>query len=755
MFQDPEDLHQDGRTIRLLKRWLAVFAILLVCGFAAFWAMFIDLRREEALLVRQNAALFEEMIVFERATGYGGFIHNFKNAVLRPDEPRYLQRAAADVTRALESLERIEGLILQVGMVLDLSPVRAAIDRYAEMISVLEGTPPLTTTARELDALVRTPDDLAVDVLLALVERARDGIMARHESVENGLARLTAVSLAINTLLLGAGGVVLVLLRRREGDSIRSIELANARLELVLETSTNGVLALDDGRRVLIANHVARDMFGLPEQTPPFAWPSGIALFSAEDLNPLEAAADPIERTLRGETVRGELVALRPVGERQMRYLRISSCQAAPSARATPAQVEIRLVMVFEDVTEQEANRQKFERAGRLDALGQLTGGIAHDFNNILASIMYAIELSLNDPLPEKARNWLTRAKKSVQRGSELARRLLAFARQQPGIALSRPVGELLKETESLVRSTIESAIEIEIDCPDEDLWVHCDQGQLENALLNLILNSRDAIRHSGQGDRIKIAVRGVDRPLLADPGAVETPKDRAGEPGTRTRSGAQQRERFVEISVTDNGPGMSSEVRRRAIDPFFTTKGKNSGSGLGLSIVYGFVQQAGGELRIYSEPKLGTTVRMLIPRGGAGGAADTGHVRLPTPMGHSEKLLIVEDDEGLLRMLEDVVDSLGYRFVTAFSGAEALRLVDEGLEFDLLLTDIVMPGNLDGYGLAREVRDRLPDVPIVYMSGYAGLEGSNVGDVAGPWIQKPCTAAELARVLRSSFNSA
>ncbi|WP_424931662.1 response regulator [Amaricoccus macauensis] len=737
-----------------MKRWLILIAFLLVLGFGAFWTMFLDLRREESLLFTENAALYEDMIAFERTTGYGGFIHNFKNAVLRPDEPVYLASAQDHLTEALVVLDRIEGRMAAAGAEIDLGPVRSALEQYREMVAVLERTAPLSLPARELDDLVRTPDDLAVVALVSLVAQAREDITVRIAAVELRLFRLSIVTAAFNALLLGAGIATFMVLRRREQASLDSVELVNARLQMVLETSTNGVVAVDVREQVVLANDVARQMLGLPAGIPPFPWKSDGVFLNAEDLNPLDDKAHPVLRALAGEAFRGEIVAIKVPLQAGTRYLRVSARHVEPGSQALYPDVEIRLVLIFEDVTEQEVNRQKFERAGRLDALGQLTGGIAHDFNNILASIMYAIELSLSDPLPDKARDWLTRARRSVGRGSDLARRLLAFARQQPGIAQSRPVREVLSEIESLARPAIEATIEIEIECPEEELMIFCDPGQLENSLLNLILNSRDAIRQSGMGNRIKVAARAIDRPLIADPGITPGP-DGAIEPSTTPmRTQFQKSQRFIEISVTDNGPGMSSEVKRRAIDPFFTTKGQNMGSGLGLSIVYGFVQQSGGEMRVYSEPKLGTTVRMLIPRGADLGAAGEVQTRLPTPLGQAERLLLVEDDEGLLRMLEDVVTSLGYRYISASSGAEALRVIDDGAEFDLLLTDIVMPGSLDGYELARELRDRQPDVPVVYMSGYAGLEGNNVGSVAGPWIQKPCTAGDLARVLRSSLNS-
>ncbi|MEM8571495.1 MAG: ATP-binding protein [Pseudomonadota bacterium] len=723
---------------------------LFILVFIAFWVMFLDLRRVERLLLTQDAELLSELTAFENQAGYGGFIHDFKNAVLQPEDPQHLAAARQDIQSARETLERIAVLAASAELSIDFSPVRETLDTYDEISSRLERGSAADLSPSDLDRLVRTSDDFATNTMDALSASASAAFGARTTEMDRRVLQISALTAIFNGLLVVTAISAFVILRRQEAAALQAIKRANERLEMVLETSTSGVVALGADRNVLLANGIARSMFGLGHASAPFLWPKDLGFLNAESLSPLDSDADPVATTFRGGTARGEVVARRLGVGGEMRYLRVSTQHAGPARYETESDLPIRIVMVFEDVTDQEVGRQKFERAGRLDALGQLTGGIAHDFNNILASIMYALELSLNTPLPEKVRDWLERAKSSVSRGSDLSRRLLTFAKKQPGAAVSRPVSETLHDIRGLLHATIKEPIEISLDEPDDALWVYCDQGQLESALVNLVLNSRDAIHASGHGSSIRIAVRGVDRPMIADTRKIAEDDTRSAPLDVPPRQ-----TRFVEISVTDDGPGMSSEVRRRAIDPFFTTKGANSGSGLGLSIVYGFVQQSGGEMRIYSEPKLGTTVRLLIPRGTPQGAADQTEARLPMPMGQSERLFVVEDDASLQAMIKDMVTSLGYRFLSAKSGDEALELIDDGIEFDLLLTDIMMPGKTDGYGLARELRARRPSVPVVYMSGYAGLETKNSGNQEATWIQKPCTAAELARTLRFALNRA
>ena len=404
---------------------------------------------------------------------------------------------------------------------------------------------------------------------------------ANHASDE-----LDSITTALNTT------------RREFLDVNQDLSAASEKLRAVLDATANGIVGLDRDGQVAVINPAARHMLGGKSEETPFAWPQAIKFLDIVDLHPLDASSDPINRSLAGQTLNNETHLMTREGDDQNRYVRVSS------SKVDDPSTDLRCVVALDDVSQMERNRQQAERKSRLDALGQLTGGIAHDFNNLLATILYAMQLTRTDEISDRSDRVLETAIGAVERGRELTGRLLAFAKRQPGLMKSRTVDEVFTGIAGLARTAIEETVELKFVDADPELLVHCDHGQLENALLNLTLNSRDAIMRSGKGgqDRHQGAPHRRSRP-------------RPGRCGARTcmptlpracarnivedvaRSDDAHAYRYVEISVTDDGPGMSDEIKRRAIDPFFTTKDTNSGTGLGLSMVYGFIQQSDGEL--------------------------------------------------------------------------------------------------------------------------------------------------------------
>lgn len=524
--------------------------------------------------------------------------------------------------------------------------------------------------------------------------------------------------------------------RRAEALTAETRDISN-RLSAILNAAQSGVLGLRADGLISVVNPGARRLLALPDDNPPFAWPSGIDFVNAETMSPLEKSSHPLHRALAGAILRGETALMYREGADAPRYVRVSS---TPVEESTDA--DVTTVVVIEDVTEQERNRQQVERTVRLDALGQLTGGIAHDFNNLLATIEYAIVLS-SGGTDEPENKYLAAALASVKRGSELTSRLLAFAKKQPGKQTSARASRVIDDFRKLAAPTIENSIDLQFVNDEDDPLVYCDIHQLENALLNLVLNSRDAIIGSGVGDRITVKVRGLISHQLAD----QAGREGAGKNGAHFGH-------FVEFSVTDNSSGMTDEVKRRAIDPFFSTKSKTSGTGLGLSMVFGFVEQASGEMRIYSELGQGTTVRLILPRGTEGGAREAPLEAMAPEKGEGQRILVVEDEDALLTAIAGVLESLNYEVLPARSGREALDLVMAGETFDLLLTDVVMPGGIGGFQLAKEVRSRRPGLPVVYMSGYASITEREMGEVIAPTLQKPCPPAELAAALRRELKA-
>ncbi|MBV7396799.1 transporter substrate-binding domain-containing protein [Mameliella sediminis] len=541
------------------------------------------------------------------------------------------------------------------------------------------------------------------------------------------IAVIAAVGVAILALILRG--------RRRALRHAEAMESLSNRLATILNTARSGILGFNPSGEIAIANTGARQLVGLPVTEGRCNWPEDVAFVDPETLKPLDHKRDPISRSLTGATLTGELSVMQKGGdESSIRYVNVSSSpvHGAPIG-------DISTVLILDDITEQEKNRQAVERAGRLDALGRMTGGIAHDFNNMLATIEFAATLA-QDQITGKPRDYLASILNTVRRGSELTGRLLTFASRRNGAEVSASVDDFMAEFRKLADLTIGPSVSLDYQIEETGLRVYCDIGQLENALLNLVINGRDAIKETGKGNRIIVSVRGLaERPGV--PG-----------PGDDTAQDEEKIYRYVEFSVTDNGPGMSEDVKRRATDPFFTTKQDAGGTGLGLSMVYGFVQRSDGEMRLYSETGHGTTVRMILPRGADAGGREARQTRPDVVEGEGQRILVVDDEPELLELVSLAVAGLNYDCVKARSAEEALDLLDKGEWVDLLLTDVIMPGGTGGFKLAEEVRKRFPAIPVVYMSGYTGIGQEAECTVEGAVLQKPFPPSELARVLRSEL---
>jgi PAS domain S-box-containing protein len=377
-------------------------------------------------------------------------------------------------------------------------------------------------------------------------------------------------------------------------------------------------------------------------------------------------------------------------------------------------------------------SEEALNHAQRLESVGQLTGGIAHDFNNLLTVIQGNLQV-LGD-LPSLADDsyggqLLAAASRASRRGAELTSKLLAFSRRQVLQPLAVDAGAMLHSLADMLRRTLDQRIRIEVDAPPEGLAVMADPGQLESALLNIAINARDAMPGGG-------TLR-----FRADVFAV-LPQDVLAEVETSA-------EGFVAITITDSGSGMSAETRERAFEPFFTTKEAGRGTGLGLSTVYGFVKQSHGAVTLDSVVGEGTTVTLYLPRPDAparavGDAGAKGTVR------HGLSVLLVEDDPEVRAVMRRYLDSLGCSVVEAPSAEQALLALEDGKEFDLLLSDIALGAGMRGTELAAKAQARVPGLAIVLMSGFSAelLEADRDAPLEWELLRKPCSREDLAQAI-------
>jgi PAS domain S-box-containing protein len=379
---------------------------------------------------------------------------------------------------------------------------------------------------------------------------------------------------------------------------------------------------------------------------------------------------------------------------------------------------------------------EQLRQAQKMESIGQLTGGVAHDFNNLLQVVSGNLQLLGKDVAGnERAEQRIASALAGVSRGSKLANQLLAFGRRQPLEPKVINIGRFVAGMEDMLRRTIGEAIEIET-IRSSGLWnTFVDPSQIENAVLNLAINARDAMDGVG-----KLTIE-VGNAFIDDDYVRKHPDLVPGQ--------------YVLLAVTDSGTGMTPDVIEKAFEPFFSTKAVGKGSGLGLSMVYGFVKQSGGHIKIYSEPGEGTTIRMYLPRSTQSedrlAEIDYGPIT-----GGSETILVAEDDEEVRATVVEMLGDLGYRVLKAKDAASALTVIESGVSIDMLFTDVVMPGPLRSADLARKAKERLPGVAVLFTSGYTENSIVHDGrlDAGVDLLSKPYSREALARKIRQVLNA-
>ncbi|HXQ11918.1 MAG TPA: response regulator [Caulobacteraceae bacterium] len=394
-----------------------------------------------------------------------------------------------------------------------------------------------------------------------------------------------------------------------------------------------------------------------------------------------------------------------------------------------------RIVASSRDVTEREESQARLRRAQRMEAVGHLTGGVAHDFNNILQIIRGNLELVASAVSDPEASERIKNALHGADRAAELTRQLLAFARRQPLEPRVVNLGRLVGDMAEMLRRTLGEAIEVETVIAG-GLWnTLADPAQVESAVLNLALNARDAMP---KGGRLTIEITNA----VLDQSYANHERVEPGQ--------------YVMLAVSDTGQGMTPETLARAFEPFFTTKGEERGTGLGLSMVYGFVKQSNGHVQIYSEPGEGTTVKIYLPRSGQSQTAAP-QVSSGALTGLREVVLVVEDDDLVRASTVGMLRELGYTCIHASDGAAALDKLRAGAKVDLLFTDVVMPGPVKSRDLAREAQALHPGLPVLFTSGYSENAIVHQGrlDEGVQLLSKPFSREDLARKIRSLLQKA
>jgi PAS domain S-box-containing protein len=510
----------------------------------------------------------------------------------------------------------------------------------------------------------------------------------------------------------------------------RALRESMARLTAVVETAVDGFILIDSRGRILLFNPACERLFGYRadevfQENVKLLMPQTYSLHHDDYLRNFLRTG---ERKIIG--IGREVVGRRKDG---------STFPMDLSVGEAKQDGESIFVGIIHDLTERKLTERQLQQAQKMEMVGQLSGGIAHDFNNLLTVIVGNAE-HLSEQLKSRLdlRQLADDICQAGERGAELTRRLLAFSRRQ----LLRPRAidchELIASTCKLLKRTLRENIEVTTAFNIDAIFAFADSGQLESAVLNLALNAQDAMAAGGRLT-ISTGIASLDDNYQ---GVGVHPDIESGE--------------YAMIAVTDNGEGMTSDVAARAFEPFFTTKEVGKGSGLGLSMVYGFVKQSNGHVSIYSEPGLGTTVRIYLPNVTPNGARSSSQPAADEdalPRGN-ETILVVEDDPFVRCSVILRVESLGYKVVLAVDGREAVMKLRTNPEIDMLFTDIVMPGGMSGWEVAELAQQMRPGLPTVFTSGYAleALVDQGRAPVKSIVLTKPYRKAELAHRLREAL---
>lgn len=668
-----------------MERWYDVAAFPSDEGLSIYFQDVTNRRREQEQLRLLGAAVahINDLVVITRASSIDG-----------PDEPRIVY--VNDAFDRLTGFSREEAIGRTPRILQGPKTQRAELDRIRTALSTL------TPVRAELINYTKSGDEywLEIDIVPVADE---EGSCAHFVAIERDITD-----------------------RRRAEEALR---VSETRFRLIAEAIGSAVWEWDIAEGRQWWSNGLFEIFGHrpdPVGMLPTVWRANV---HPNDENRADEALDRL--------VSGQMNTM----HEKYRFRRANGEWATVEDRAFLIRDQegraIRVLGSMTDVSERQHLEERLRQSQKLETIGQLTGGVAHDFNNLLTVIMGNIEL-LQDNIPEghPLRQFADLSARAADRAAELTNRLLAFSRKQPLLPQVVNINEVIAGIEEMLRRALGEDIDVKIACSD-NLWqTEVDVGQLEAALLNLVINSRDAMPNGGA-----LTIETANTSL--DDACVST------EPGLEAGQ-------YVFIAVNDTGHGIPSDQIHRVFEPFFTTKSVGKGTGLGLSMVFGFVNQTGGHVRIYSEPNLGTTVKLYFPKFLGDDKAVCHPADNGPPLVGRETILVVEDDVLIAQQLTVQLGSLGYEVLTAAEGGPALDILRGGSGVDLLFTDIVLPGGMNGRQIAEAARAIRPHLKVLYTSGYSEDAIVHHGrlDAGVELLSKPYRRGELASKIRKVLDA-
>ncbi|MBK3663625.1 CHASE3 domain-containing protein [Bradyrhizobium diazoefficiens] len=696
------------------------------------------------LLVRRTESAARGYELYRTA----GFIDEFQTAKSRiAPALGDLKLAVRDNGTQVQLLEATEPLILRrVEVAAEVVRLRASSDQaaVAELQGKAEGRGLMETLSANLEQMAANEEKLRAS---READSRRTGIVLLGIDVIGALVILLLVAMLLREGQRTTGQLKSSLHETQAAKEVleaavaeRTEHLVTAHDELRLSVNVlqstfrsmaEAVLVIDAEGNVLLSNPAAERM--LLHRT-------GMNLrnlralsdvFHGDGVTPLKPEELPSARVLRGDAFEELEMIVRPHSGNSARHLMISGRPMRDAHGAISG-----AVLVYHDATSSRDTERQLYQSQKLDSIGKLTGGVAHDFNNMLTVISGNTETlvaSLKEQ-PELQRT-ARLIDDAAERCAELIQHLLAFARRQPLQPRNVEINAAIADIAKLLRPTLGEQIQIETVLEQGPMTAHIDPSRLTNAVLNMAINARDAMPNGG-----KLLLE-THRVVLDEAYAQANVDVRPGP--------------YVMLAVSDTGTGMPPDVQEKAFEPFFTTKEVGKGSGLGLSMVYGFVKQSGGHIKIYSEQGHGTTIKLYLPPGE--GTADVAASAAPHAEGGAETIFVVEDDTLVRNFVTAQLQSLGYRTVAAADSKAALQLIEAGQAFDLLFTDVVIPGGMSGRELAEEVAKLRPGLKVLYTSGYTDNAIVHHGklDDGVMLLTKPYRRNQLAEMIRKALNGA